>query len=48
MLGLTELLELRRLLARWLSVLNGLSPDWRAKRFKMSVKEMTPVSRPEI
>lgn len=47
-LGLTELLELRRLLARWLSGLSGLSPDCLAKRFKISVRLITPVSRPEV
>ena len=48
MLGLTELLELRRLRSRWSLGLNGLRPDWRPKRFKMSVRETTPVKRPEI
>jgi hypothetical protein len=48
MLGLKELLELRRLRSLWLLGLSGLSPDCRAKRFRMSVKETTPVKRPEI
>jgi hypothetical protein len=25
-----------------------LRPEWRAKRFRISVREMTPVKRPEI
>lgn len=48
MLGLIELLELRRLRERWSFGLRGCRPDWRAKRFKISVNEMTPVRRPEI
>jgi len=48
MLGLRELLELRLLCDLWSFGLRGFRPDWRAKRFKISVKEMTPVSRPEI
>jgi len=28
--------------------LNGLRPDWRAKRFRISVRDTTPVNRPEI
>lgn len=47
-LGRTELLELRRLRALDSFGLRGLRPDWRAKRFKMSVSEITPVKRPDI
>jgi len=48
MLGRMELLELRRLRSRWSLGLKGFRPDWRPKRFRISVKETTPVSRPEI
>jgi hypothetical protein len=48
MLGLMELLELRRLRSLWSFGLKGLRPDWRAKRFRMSDREITPVKRPEI
>jgi hypothetical protein len=48
MLGRTELLELLRLLARWSLGLNGFNPLCLAKRFRISVNEMTPVKRPEI
>lgn len=48
MLGLIELLELLRLRARWSLGLKGFSPLCRAKRFRISVREMTPVKRPEI
>lgn len=47
-LGRTELLELRRLRDLWSLGLSGLRPDWRAKRFRISVREMTPVKRPDI
>lgn len=47
-LGLIDELELRLRRERLSLGLNGFSPDWRAKRFRISVKEMTPVSRPEI
>lgn len=48
MLGRNELLELRRRRAsRWSFGLEGLRPDWRAKRFKTSVRETTPVRRPD-
>lgn len=47
-LGRTELLELRRLRDLWSLGLSGLRPEWRAKRFRISVREMTPVKRPEI
>lgn len=47
-LGLIELLELRRLRSLWSLGLKGFNPDWRPKRFKMSVRETTPVRRPEI
>jgi hypothetical protein len=43
-----ELLELRRRRSRWSVGLRGLRPDWRAKRFRMSVREMTPMRRPEM
>lgn len=48
MLGLIEELELRRRRDRLSLGLKGLRPDWRAKRFRISVSEMTPVNRPEI
>lgn len=47
MLGLTELLELRRLRSRESLGRRGLRPDWRANRLRTSVNEMTPVRRPE-
>ena len=47
-LGLSELLELLRLLARCSLGLKGCSPLCLAKRFRISVREMTPVRRPEI
>lgn len=47
-LGRIELLELRRLRSRWSLGLSGFNPDWRPKRFRISVRETTPVSRPEI
>lgn len=48
MLGLIEELELRRRRDRLSLGLKGLRPDWRAKRLRISVNEMTPVNRPEI
>ena len=42
-----ELLELRRLRSRESVGLSGLRPDCRANRLRISVNEMTPVSRPE-
>lgn len=48
MLGLIELLELLRRLSRWSFGLNGCNPLCLAKRFRISVREMTPVKRPEI
>ena len=48
MLGLMEELELRLRRARLSLGLKGLRPDWRAKRFRISVNEITPVNRPEI
>jgi hypothetical protein len=48
MLGLTEELELRLRRERLSLGLNGLRPDWRAKRFRISVSEITPVNRPEM
>jgi hypothetical protein len=47
-LGLIELLELLRLCARWSLGLKGFSPLCLAKRFRISVSEITPVKRPEI
>lgn len=47
-LGLTELLELRLLLARCSLGSVGFRPDCLANRFKTSVREMTPVNFPEI
>lgn len=47
MLGRTELLELLRLLSLESEGRRGCSPDCRAKRLRMSVKETTPVKRPE-
>lgn len=47
-LGRTELLELRRLRDLWSLGLRGLRPDWRAKRLRTSVREITPVKRPDI
>jgi hypothetical protein len=47
-LGRMEELELRLRRDRLSFGLNGLRPDWRAKRLRMSVSEMTPVSLPEI
>lgn len=48
MLGLMELLELRRRLSRCSFGFMGWSPDCRANRLRMSVSETTPVNRPEI
>lgn len=48
MLGLIELLELRRRCDLWSLGLKGCSPVWSAKRLRISVREMTPVRRPEI
>ena len=48
MLGRMDELELRLRRDRLSLGLNGLRPDWRAKRFRTSVNEITPVSRPEI
>jgi hypothetical protein len=48
MLGLMELLELRRLRSRWSLGLSGFRPDCRPKRLRISVNEITPVKRPEI
>ena len=48
MLGLMEELELRLRRDRLSLGLNGLSPDWRANRFRISVNDMTPVNLPEI
>ena len=48
MLGLIEELELRLRRERLSLGLNGFRPDCRANRFKTSVKEITPVNRPEI
>jgi hypothetical protein len=47
-LGLMELLELRRRRARCSFGLEGFRPDCRAKRLRISVKDMTPVNRPDI
>lgn len=47
-LGRMEELELRLRRDRLSLGLNGLRPDWRAKRLRMSVSEMTPVNLPEI
>jgi hypothetical protein len=46
-LGIDEMLEL--LLLCWRSSFGSCvcSPDWRANRFRTSVREMTPVRRPE-
>lgn len=48
MLGRTDMLELLLLLRLCSFGSEGWRPDWRAKRFRTSVKEMTPVSFPEI
>jgi len=48
MLGLNELLELRRRRCLWPLGSDGCSPECRANRFKMSVKDITPVSRPDM
>ena len=48
MLGLMELLELRLRLARCASGSAGWSPVYFANMFRMSVREMTPVSLPDI
>lgn len=42
------LLELLLLCSLCSFGLSGLRPDWRANRFKISVREITPVRRPEI
>ena len=47
-LGLIEELELRLRRDLLLFGLKGFKPDWRAKRFRISVNEITPVNRPEI
>jgi len=47
-LGLIELLELLRLLSRWSFGLSGFKPDCRANRLRTSVREITPVRRPEM
>jgi hypothetical protein len=47
-LGRTDMLELLRLLLLCSFGSEGWSPDWRANRFKTSVKDTTPVSFPEI
>jgi len=47
-LGRKEELELRLRLSLWSFVGAGLSPDWRANKFKISVKEITPVKRPDM
>lgn len=46
-LGRTDELELRRLLARCSDGSDGRRPLDLAKRFKMSVMDTTPVSRPD-
>lgn len=46
-LGRTELLELRLLLARCASGSAGCRPEDLAKRFRMSVRDTTPVKRPD-
>ena len=46
-LAFIELLELRRRRCLWSLGSDGWSPDWRAKRFRISVKVITPVNRPE-
>jgi len=48
MLGLMELLELLRLLARDSLGLKGLRPDVRANRLRTSDKEITPIKRPDM
>lgn len=48
MLGRIELLELLRLRSRWSLGSRGCNPLWRAYRLRMSVREITPVSLPEI
>lgn len=47
MLGLIELLELRRRRSRESVGLNGFKPDCLAKRLSTSVSDITPVSRPD-
>lgn len=47
MLGRTELLELLRRLARCSPGSEGFMPDDLAKRLRISVRETTPVRRPE-
>ncbi len=46
-LGLTELLELRRRLARCSDGSEGFKPLERANKLRISVSETTPVNRPE-
>jgi len=48
MLGLTEILELRLLLDLSSLGSDGCRPDCLANRLRTSVRETTPVSRPEI
>lgn len=48
MLGRTELLELLRLRARCSPGSDGRRPDDRANKLRMSVRETTPVRRPDI
>lgn len=47
-LGLTELLELRRRRRRSSDGSNGFRPDCLANKLSMSVSDTTPVRRPEI
>lgn len=47
MLGRTELLELLRRLARCSPGSDGFRPDDLAKRLRMSVRDTTPLKRPE-
>ena len=48
MLGLREELELRLRLSLWSLVDAGWRPDCRANKFRTSVRDITPVKRPDM